>query len=412
MFDRIYAYWRRDACVMVVVVLLGVALRVTAIVVLQHEPVSDELAYRSMAINLIESGVVLDNLNNFAYYNVGYPLFILAPVFFVFGDNIMAARLANLALGVLSIIMCYWVAQEAGASRASRFIAAAFWALYLPAGVYGVYLAKENLMTPLMLGVVWCALRFVKSPSTLLAIFCGLLFGLLSLVGNAGLSLVAVVIWALWMSPARWLQRALIAVLIACVAGLVAAPWVVRNANVVGAPVINTNGGFNFYLGNNPAATGWFVSISDTPRGSSWADLRRSGEVEASEVLKSDALEWIRQNPAAFATLSLKKFLYFWMPPFHAGEGGWSFVERVVRFVWLVQFVVFLLLALMCLFFSKFRRKGFMILWGSLFVYSASHMVFYVIFRYREPIMPILTILASFAAAELLARFLRVRSGA
>jgi 4-amino-4-deoxy-L-arabinose transferase-like glycosyltransferase len=412
MLDRIRAYWNRDAWGIGVAVLLGVMIRFAAILMLEHEPVSDELAYRSMALSFIERGVVLDNLNNLAHYNVGYPLFILAPVFYVFGDHILAARLANLVLGVLSIVMCYLVAKEAGASRFGRFLAAAFWAMYLPAGVYGVYLAKENLMAPLMLGVVWCALRLVKSPGTFLASFCGLLFGLLALVGNAGLSLVAVILWALWKSPARWLQGVSIVVLIACVAGLVAAPWVVRNAYVLGAPVINTNGGFNFYLGNNPAATGWFVSIADTPRGSSWADLRRSGEVEASKVLKNDALEWIEQNPAAFASLSVKKFFYFWMPPSHAGEGEQSLVESTVRFFWLVQFVVFGLLALAGLFFSVLRQKSIMILWGSLFVYSASHMVFYVIFRYREPIMPILVILASFSAAELLARFSRARSAA
>lgn len=47
---------------------------------------------------------------------------------------------------------------------------------------------------------------------------------------------------------------------------------------------MNTNGGFNLYLGNNPAATGFFVSIADTLKG----DLRGTNyeEQQANSVLR------------------------------------------------------------------------------------------------------------------------------
>ena len=261
---------QRDWLWLALSICAGFALRAAAIAGFKHVPESDELAYMSMALNLVSGNGIVDGMGNHAMYNVGYPLFILSPVFFFFGEELLVARLFNMLLGGVAIILSYLVAKEAGAGRLGRLMAAAIWAVYLPASVYGVYLLKENLMIPLMLGVVWCALRLVRLPSKRVAVGCGALFGLLALTGNAALSLIAVAALALVLSPSVISQRVTLAMLILAVAAVVSAPWMIRNMHVLGAPVLNTNGGFNLYLGNNPAATGMFVSISETPRGSTW----------------------------------------------------------------------------------------------------------------------------------------------
>jgi 4-amino-4-deoxy-L-arabinose transferase-like glycosyltransferase len=272
----------RDALWLALIIVAGVALRAAAIAGFQHSPESDELAYRSMALNLVRGNGIVDGMGNHAMYNVGYPLFVLAPVFFFLGENLLAARLVNLVLGVAAIALTYAVAREAGAGRVGRLLAAAVWALYLPASVYGVYLFKENLMTPLMLGVVWCALRLLREPVSRTALGCGALLGLLALTGNAALCLLAPVAVALAWAPASARQRSALFVVMVAAAVAVAAPWMVRNQQVIGSPILNTNGGFNLYLGNNPAATGYFMSIADTPRGATWQALRKTGEVQAS----------------------------------------------------------------------------------------------------------------------------------
>ena len=294
---------------------IGLALRFAAIGAFNHSPESDELAYQSMALNLIGGKGIVDALGNHAFYNVGYPLFILAPVFAFFSDGILAARLLNALLGGLSIVLCYVVAKEAGAGKIGRVVAAALWALYLPGSVYTVYLFKENLLGPLMLGVVWCALRLAKEPTYATALICGILFGLIALTGNAALSLAVPSALALALAPASLARKLFLAVSILICAVLVAAPWMVRNTQVLGAPILNTNGGFNLYLGNNPSATGMFVSIADTPRGPTWQELRKNGEVLASNTLRGEAIAWIRENPTAFVILAVRKAGLFWTPP-------------------------------------------------------------------------------------------------
>lgn len=257
-------------------------------------------------------------------------------------------------------------------------------------------------MTPLMLGVMWCALRLARQPSKSAAVAGGALFGLLALTGNAALSLVAVVTLALALAPALISQRASLAMLMLAVALVISGPWMIRNMNVIGAPVLNTNSGFNLYLGNNPAATGMFVSISDTPRGSTWEELRKLGETQASETLKQEAISWVKAHPTEFVTLALKKAVYFWTPPFHEGKGEQSSFEKLARVIWAIQFLTLTASALGTLLIRKLRNRQLAILWLAVASYTAVHMLFYVIFRYREPIMPVLGVMAALAIESLM----------
>jgi 4-amino-4-deoxy-L-arabinose transferase-like glycosyltransferase len=388
---------RNDRWPLAAIIAAGLLLRLMAILAYHHAPESDEVAYQSMALNLIAGHGLIDNLGNRAMYNVGYPLFVLAPAFAISGGKLLAARLLNLILGGVSIFLCYAVAKEAGAGRTGRLLAAALWALYLPASIYAVYLAKENLMTPLMLGVMWCALRLLAAPAMRTAIPCGFLLGLLALVGNAALSLAGAVLIALLLGAGSLRQKLLSGLAILLLAGVVAAPWALRNQAVLGAPVLNTNGGFNLYLGNNPNATGWFMSIADTPHAKDWEALRKTGEVRASEVLKQDAIAWIRTDPGRFLALAARKAIYFWTPPFHQGQGPQSTTETAVRLLWAIQFVLIGLAALASLASRRLWNRQTLILWLAVAGYTSVHMLFYVIFRYREPIMPLMGILAALA---------------
>lgn len=379
----------------ILIIVTGLALRAAAISAFNHTPESDELAYQSMALNLVSGNGIVDSMGNHAMYNVGYPLFIVAPVFALFGENLFVARILNALLGAVAIGLCYAIAKEAGAGKTGQLLAAGMWALYLPSSIYTVYLLKENLMAPLMLGVIWCVLRLLKAPSYPTALCCGVLLGLLALTGNAALSLAAPAVLALAFTPANLGRKLSLSMLILVSAVLVTTPWIARNMRVLGAPILNTNAGFNLYLGNNPAATGMFVSIADTPRGQTWDKLRKEGEVRASEVLKVEAVAWIKEHPATFLTLAFKKAAYFWTPPFHEGKGPSSSIETIVRVLWAIQFVVLVIGAIGSLFITSLRSRHLAVLWLAIASYTAVHMLFYVIFRYREPIMPLVCVLAA-----------------
>ena len=114
-------------------VAMGLLLRFVVIAVFSQTPWSDELAYKSMALELAQGRRAMDSMGNHAMYSVGYSMFVLAPIFYWFGENLFAARMANMLLGGVALVLCYQLAREAGAGRIGRLLAVAAWATYLPA---------------------------------------------------------------------------------------------------------------------------------------------------------------------------------------------------------------------------------------------------------------------------------------
>jgi hypothetical protein len=391
----------------IAVVVAGLLSRAVVVTVLDYAPESDYLGYQTMALNLLAGRGVTDQAGNRAMLNAGYPILVLVPVFAAFNNSLFAAQVANVVLGAVGVVLTYLVAREAGADRMGRLLAAAFWAFYLPSWVYAEYLAKENLMIPLMLGIVWCALRLGKGITVGVAVLCGALFGLIALTGNSALSQGLMVFVALLLSPVSFGRKAQGAVIIGVIMLCFAVPWMLRNHHAIGALVLNTNGGFNLYLGNNPAANGYFVSIAATPRGPTWHALRSEGEAVASETLRREAVEWIKENPGRFIALSLRKAALFWMPPVHEGKGPQPTVETLIRRLWLAEYLVLVAAALGSVFVISLRRWEVLILWLAVTSFTIAHMPFYVIFRYREAIVPVVCVLAGLTTATLLARVVR-----
>jgi hypothetical protein len=136
------------------------------------------------------------------------------------------------------------------------------------------------------------------------------------------------------------------------------------------------------------------------------------GEVQASETLKSEALAWIKSHPGEFFALSVKKLGLFWMPPLHNGRDAPVGAEKLIRLVWLIEFVLVVCAAIATLPYVR-SRPSLAVLWTAVAFYSAVHMLFYVIFRYREPIMPIVCVLAAVMLEQVsvaVARFARQRA--
>lgn len=388
---------------LLVILAVALLLRVAVVWSLDIAPFSDFAGYESLAKGLLARHELGDAEGGLAFLSPGYPIFVLAPVFFVFNGSLLAAQMANAMLGVLVVWMTYRLAANAGAGRTGRLLSAAIMAVYLPSMIYAEYLAKENLMTPLILAVFMFAAQLVRGSRAWQAATCGLLLGVLAITGSAGLSVLPVLLLAGLYSPLPVRTRLLHGAILVATFAMVLAPWLARNQRLLGAPVITSNGGFNLYIGNNPAATGWFVSVSDTPMGKAWPELRKRGELVASNVLHDEAMRWISAHPAEFVGLTLRKAAYFWMPPVHEGKGQPMRGEALVRQAWLTEYLLVVGLAVLGLSLPALRNRKTALLWVGIASYCALHMFFYVIFRYREPLIPLMVVLAALTVERLVA---------
>lgn len=386
---------KSERILLVLVIMVAAIFRIGAVLLINHTPVSDEVAYIAMAEGYLSGRGIVDSMGNLAFYNAGYPLMVLIPGGYILGDVVSAAKVANVALGIGSVYLCYLISREIGLGVFGRIASASMYAIYLPTAVYAVYVAKEGLMTFLMLAFSLYVIRSVRCLCFKNAVTIGVVTGALALVGNSGLVIVISLFWVLWVSDASIVKRWYFGIVVLLMSLLIVAPWLVRNMSSVGAPVLNTNGGFNFYLGNNPAADGYFVSIAQTPMGADWHGLRAEvGEYRASLILKEKAVGWIKENPLDFLQLLLKKAALFWWPPTHDGVGEGP-LERLVRIGWLIQFVCVVSLFAVSMFVPWPKPATGFVLFLMVLSYVGVHAVFYVIYRYREPIMPLVVICAA-----------------
>ncbi len=399
------------------VIALAVGLRLAVAFVEPMSVRSDAGEYWAMATNAIRGNGLVDTMGNHAYYSAGYPL-LLAAVFLFTGPSFNAVLAVNLALAAASVFLVHRVARCAAGGRQAEamprgrevssppppeqspgpiaaaaeragLLAALAWAVYVPGIDRANAINKENLMIPLMLGLAWIAFRWPASSRRVgLAAMAGALTGSLAIVGTTGCAVAGAPALVVLVHGAGWRQRLVSGAAFLLLAAVVVAPWLARNYLVVGAPVLNTNGGQNLYLGNNPAATGRYISTGDTPMADEWNRIKaEEGEVAAHREAARRARQYMRENPGRTLLLSLKKAALFWELPNLTSAEPEPLLKRLARYAWFVQYLALVGLALAGL--RDVRRTW--PLYLAIALFAAIHVPFYTMLRFRLPVMALVS---------------------
>lgn len=281
-----------DALVVAAVALLA------RLVWLSHAHVtqtSDFATYHRHALMIIEGRGLPD-----PYRGVGLPL-LLAGLYALVGPSAQAATVAFAALGAIAAGVLTALARLI-VSRPASVIAGLLYAVSPTALTYTTLLASENIAVPLTISAVTliaCAQRRrTYGARAAAAVLAGILVGCLVLVRPAGLmfALPCLALLIYDFRQRRWFVS--LSILFAAGAALPIAPWLLRNQQVYGAPVLATNGGANLLMGNNDYNT----------HGGTWSpvlfDCGDANSLERDRVYREAALRWIRANPRRYAALS------------------------------------------------------------------------------------------------------------
>jgi hypothetical protein len=105
-----------------------------------------------------------------------------------------------------------------------------------------------------------------------------------------------------------------LAVSLACIA-----PWTIRNARVYHRFIpVASEGGVTFWTGNHPLARGDGDLAANLPLKQAELEFRRAHARLTPEELEPlyyrDAFAWIRQNPASWISLEIRKLFYTVIP--------------------------------------------------------------------------------------------------
>lgn len=297
-----------------------------AILLIAPAPTSDAAWYYSRAEMLASGlGYLGDHGAPTAYWPPGWPL-ALSAVFRLFGVSVASVGLFNLACAALSGWLLYDLARRIAGSEAAGRIALLLYAIYPNAIGYVPLALTEVFYTTLLLAVCWL---LVARRSAAAFVLAGLVLGLATLVKAQTLVVVPLILAIellrlpdFWRNAWRRVPLAgLRFVLLIALAGVVVAPWTLRNQAALGHTVlVSTNGGITLFTGNNDSARGGF-----TPEDAAVValDARTDLDEVAYDIeAKRLGVEWIAAHPGKFFALMPMKLVKLWATN---GEAQWAY---------------------------------------------------------------------------------------
>lgn len=232
------------------IVLLALLLRIAVVAADSgYQPANDALEYDYLARSIAagdgypQSGYLLQG-GPTAFRGPAYPL-LLGAVYAVSGDSITAGRLLGALLGAAIVALLYLLAKRVWGRRVG-LLAAALAAVFPPLVLLSRELLSESLFIALELSAILCVLEFRRSGRMpRWSVAAGVLCGLAILTRPNGFVLTVPIVLGLWTLRPRLRWSALTAPLTSLLcAGLVVAPWVIRDAVEFGRLVpVTTSGG-------------------------------------------------------------------------------------------------------------------------------------------------------------------------
>jgi len=242
------------------------------------------------------------------------------------------------------------LAREVGASEGQGIWAVFFFAIYPPLISYTADLSTAVPETMFVILGIWSVLRIARSPSTWPAVATGLSLGLATLTRSTWLVMFpTAALWLGWFYHWAWGKWLRVLLFFGGAVALVLAPWVFYNYNAHGKIILtSTNGGVNFWIGNNLQATGeyLFPRQIDQVLVSSTAEMT---EVERDAFFYRQGFSFVRDHPDKFLSLFGRKLLYFFFFRPNIGsnyESATFALFALVQLSFIVSWVGLLLLAM------------------------------------------------------------------
>ena len=385
----------------------AVAIRLAALAILGLAPETFE--YEDQAKSLLAGHGYQRVYLGTPHVAQGPPLFgfLCAGLYWVFGDSPLSVILAQIGASALIPVVIVRIAREVGVDRQREWVAA------LPAVVHpGLVVYTVHKLHPLPFDALLLSLTVLSvmrlAPASGLGshVRAGLVLGLATL-SRATVAMFALpaAVWLAAVAPERARRRAALGIaLFLGTAVLVVLPWTVRNYVVLHRFVfVTTDTAELFWRGNNPGATGSALLLdgrsifAGAPEAFRREILTRD-ELGQVDLFRETARAFVREHPAEFIALVVRKWASFWWFPASAGlryPGRWLLLYRMFYVALLTGAVLGVVVAS-----SRADRGGrqrlvlLLLMFGCI---SAAQSLFYVDVRHRWGVEPLLGIFLAFA---------------
>ncbi len=407
-----------------VLIVIGIAIIVRLIYLIELSnhpgftvPMVDEKWHWLWASEIIEKSFWGEG----AYFRAPFYPYFLAFLSFITGSSIFWTKF-------LQILLCggtaYFIFKLAAHlfNQKTALIAGIFYALY---GTLLYYEAMFLIPVLFVFFLTWGMYRLIvfrESHSIKTWLVTGIIFGLAAISRpNILIVMPALAIWLFFitdktLSIINRIKRPFF-VFIGVV--LMILPVTIRNVIVTDEfTLLSTQGGVNFYIGNNPVANGLSMAMPevDLNESLSWSQFipatlsaaqKEKGmaltEAEASSFWTGKAVDFIIENPMKFLDLTWKKTVYL-MSGFENSDNSDIYYERGKSYLYSallwnyglrIPFGLLFPLFIVGVFLIRKDYKKLLPIYLFVLAYIPTIVLFLVTARHRLPLIPFLIIIAA-----------------
>ena len=410
------------------ILLIGLAVRVWGATHPVVEPGPDADAYTSLARSLYE-----DQRYGSSDWSPGLPLLLSAVYYLTGGEHPLIARLVIAGLGALMVLFTFQIGRRI-AGVAAGLVAAGLVATYPTYIENTAQFLSEPLAGFLLAGGLLAMLWAAEQPRLLAWALPGLTFGALILTRPEYQAIVVLFAgFALWrVRRGADLRRGVAAAcIVLAAAGLVVAPWMVRNRIVLDKWVpVSTGGGKALFVATYLPGDGRQVPTkrelmrrflgaqdpitTDELRAQSMTPLldrvaRKYPDMPRDEALgrigKENLRKYVSEDPLGYADMSLRKFLNVWergSSPYMR-DWGWVAYHRALLLAGIAGFVVLLL--------GARGRWEALLLAAPIAAISVLGTILLAVPRRQVPLMPVICVFAGAFVLWVIARVQARRAG-
>jgi 4-amino-4-deoxy-L-arabinose transferase-like glycosyltransferase len=272
--------------------------------------------YYSMAANVVAGkGFCLPD--KCAWWPPLYPLFLTLSV--LSGKSFLLVVVPQALLGAGTAYCAYLIGREMFDSRAGLIACAiaAFYPYYL---MHDTALQETGMVTFSMAAAIWLLLRARRLNGNWNWLCAGIALGVATLVRASVVPAIAIgLIWCVaWGATGSMSARLRKGAVLALAALAIVGPWLWRNYEVTGVPVLTTETGWVLWVGNNADTFTHYPagsidrSAAGALRDMPAADKAKLASLAGDEIASSNlyahlALRFIRENPWLTVKGALRK---------------------------------------------------------------------------------------------------------
>lgn len=292
--------------------LLIVIIRIIFIFTYETEPLAggDGRAYWSYAQQIVKGNGFRSALEPWLADRPPLYSYFLAAIFFLGGENESIVFIVQAILGGISAGFFMLSAVKLLGTR-SGILSGLLFGLLPHFLIFTQQVLTESIYIPIW--VFLLSSLVLPKPSSKFPFWAsGIFLGLLSLIRREALmpgAIITIVFLLLRFSVQKeWRKVILNLLVIFGIAGVVMAPWLIRNTMVFGKPLMSSSGGYNFMVGNNPLVTGGYHQPPED-----WSNqFKGLDELSRNDKAWELSFEWIKENPNDWLKLIPMKLKVLW----------------------------------------------------------------------------------------------------